>query len=212
MAERGKETLRFGPMKPVGLTNNNNLNEKPYAVVQLRFENKNKSLFNIVGFQTKMKYEEQVRIFRTIPGLENVRFARLGGIHRNTYINSPKILNSKLQLKSKPNIRFAGQISGVEGYVESAAIGMVCAIFVNAELKGKKLKDIPSVTSTGSLLNYIRNGSETNNFQPMNVNFGLFPDLDENIKGRKNRKYRYQQYTQRAKDAWLNWIKSYKKN
>jgi len=211
MAERGKETLRFGPMKPVGLTNPKNLDEKPYAVVQLRLENKNKSLFNIVGFQTKMRYEDQIRVFKTIPGLENVRFARLGGIHRNTYINSPKLLNDKLQLKSKPNIRFAGQITGVEGYVESAAIGMICAIFINAELKGKNLKDIPSVTSVGSLLNYLRNGSETNNFQPMNINFGLFPNLKENIKGRKNRRYRYQQYTLRAKEAWLDWLKSYQK-
>ena len=187
MAGRGIETLRYGPLKPVGLTNPHNPKEKPYAIIQLRQDNKLGTLFNMVGFQTKLKYGEQKRILQKIPGLENAEFARFGGIHRNSFINSPKLLNEKLSLKSRSNIKFAGQISGVEGYVESAAIGLLTGIFSAFEINNKEIKLPPKTTAIGSLLNHITVGhlsdDETvSTFQPMNVNFGLFEKLQEKIK------------------------------
>lgn len=177
MAQRGRETLRFGPMKPVGLTNPHN-KQRPFAVVQLRQDNKLGSLFNMVGFQTKLKYPEQKRIFSTIPGLQNAEFARLGGLHRNTFINSPKLLDSKLRLKNRPNVRLAGQITGVEGYLESAAIGMLAGIFTASEVRKVDLKETPQESALGALLNHITDGANVNTFQPMNINYGLFPALD----------------------------------
>lgn len=191
MAERGRETLRHGPMKPMGLTNAHQPDEKPYAVVQLRQDNALGTLYNIVGFQTKLKYGAQSDIFRTIPGLEGAEFARLGGIHRNTYLNSPKVLDETLRLKSNPHIRFAGQITGCEGYVESAAIGILAARFASQELAGEEISLPPIATATGALLHHITTGhvaydetGESNerskrSFQPMNVNFGLLPPLPE---------------------------------
>jgi methylenetetrahydrofolate--tRNA-(uracil-5-)-methyltransferase len=184
MAERGPETLRHGPMKPVGLTNAHAPETKPYAVVQLRQDNALGTLYNMVGFQTKLKHGEQVRIFRTIPGLENAEFARLGGLHRNTYINSPVLLDGTLQLKSRPGLRFAGQITGCEGYVESAAIGLLAGRFAAAERLGRAPSMPPATTAFGALLNHITGGHIVSDdepgkrsFQPMNVNFGLFPPL-----------------------------------
>ena len=208
MAQRGLETLRFGPMKPVGLTNPHDSSNKPYAVVQLRMENREGTLLNIVGFQTKIKYSEQVNLLRKIPGLENASFARLGGIHRNTFINSPRVLNSKLQLKSSPNIRFAGQITGVEGYVESAAIGLIAGKLTASDILGKNLSLPGPTTAIGSLLNHITQSTGNKNFQPMNVNFGLFTPLTLAESGRKNRKIRYKKYTDRAKSDWLEWLKN----
>ena len=208
MAERGLETLRFGPMKPVGLTNPHSPDSKPYAVVQLRHENNFGTLFNIVGFQTKMKYSAQIDVFRKVPGLEEAKFARLGGIHRNTFINSPKILNKLLQLKNKSNIYFAGQITGVEGYVESAAIGLLVGRFIVNELLGKINTPPPPTTALGALYNHLTNNEMQTNFQPMNVNFGLFPPLLEIAGGRKGRKLRYKAYTDRAKCDWKNWLVS----
>ena len=185
MAERGHETLRHGPMKPFGLTNPHAPERKPYAVVQLRQDNKLGTLFNMVGFQTKLKYGEQVRIFRTIPGLQNAEFARLGGLHRNTFLNSPKLLDESLRLKANPCWRFAGQITGCEGYVESAAIGGLAARFAAAERRGEALVAPPPTTAHGALLAHITGGHiETidagpSSFQPMNVNFGLFPPITE---------------------------------
>ena len=191
MAERGRETLRHGPMKPMGLTNSHKPDEKPYAVVQLRQDNALGTLYNMVGFQTKLKYGAQVEIFKSIPGLENAEFARLGGIHRNTYLNSPKVLNERLALKSRPNIRFAGQITGCEGYVESASIGILAARFAVAEMNGTSLELPPITTAMGALLHHITTGhvaydesGESNekskrSFQPMNVNFGLLPPLPD---------------------------------
>lgn len=176
MAERGRETLSFGPMKPVGLTNPHS-SEKPYAVVQLRQDNKLGTLYNMVGFQTKLKYGAQLAIFRMIPGLENAEFARLGGIHRNTFINSPALLDGALRLKSAPHIRFAGQITGVEGYVESAACGLMAGRFAASELLGETLCAPAPTTALGALLNHITGGADARSFQPMNVNFGLFPSL-----------------------------------
>ena len=178
MAERGRETLRFGPMKPVGLTNAHDPQNKPYAVVQLRRDNALGTLFNIVGFQTKMKYGAQKKVLRMIPGLEDADFARLGGIHRNSFINSPTLLNDQMQLKSKPNIRFAGQITGVEGYVESAAMGMVAGRMAAAEILGRKLPPPTADTGCGALITHITGGADAKTFQPMNVNFGLFPPVD----------------------------------
>ncbi|MDX8513468.1 methylenetetrahydrofolate--tRNA-(uracil(54)-C(5))-methyltransferase (FADH(2)-oxidizing) TrmFO [Mesorhizobium captivum] len=185
MAERGVETLRYGPMKPMGLTNVHNPSVKAYAVVQLRQDNALGTLYNMVGFQTKLKHAEQVRIFRTIPGLENAEFARLGGLHRNTYINSPTLLDPSLQLKSRPGLRFAGQITGCEGYVESAAIGLLAGRFAAAERLGQAPSLPPSTTAFGALLNHITGGHIVSDdepgkrsFQPMNVNFGLFPPVE----------------------------------
>ncbi|MCD6035259.1 MAG: methylenetetrahydrofolate--tRNA-((54)-C(5))-methyltransferase ((2)-oxidizing) TrmFO [Rickettsiales bacterium] len=200
MAERGVETLRFGPMKPVGLTNPHSP-EKQYAVVQLRQDNKLGTLYNIVGFQTKLKWGEQQRIFRTIPGLENAEFARLGGIHRNTFINSPKLLDGSLRLKSLPHIRFAGQVTGVEGYVESAAIGLLAGRFAAYEALGVSAFTPPAETALGALLSHITGGhrsdeADKNSFQPMNINFGLFPPLEKKKgQGKKDRK---EAYTARA--------------
>jgi methylenetetrahydrofolate--tRNA-(uracil-5-)-methyltransferase len=183
MAERGPETLRFGPMKPVGLTNPHRPDLKPYAVVQLRQDNKLATLFNMVGFQTKLKRAEQVRIFRTIPGLEHAEFARLGGLHRNTFLNSPRLLDAMLRLKAMPRLRFAGQITGCEGYVESAAVGLMAGRFAAAERLGEQPMPPPPTTAHGALLAHITGGhveaSEggSRSFQPMNVNFGLFPPL-----------------------------------
>ncbi len=205
MAERGRETLRHGPMKPVGLTNPHQPDVKPYAVVQLRRDNKLGTLFNIVGFQTKMKYGAQAEVLRMIPGLENARFARLGGIHRNTFINSPTLLDGAMRLKSKPNIRFAGQITGVEGYVESAAMGLLAGRLAAAELLGAPLDMPPQDTAMGALIHHITGGAEAKTFQPMNVNFGLFQPVD--LKGgRRNRPARYKAYTDRAKAAWTAWL------
>ena len=205
MAERGPETLRHGPMKPVGLTNTHDPQVKPYAVVQLRRDNKLGTLYNIVGFQTKMKYGAQTTVFKMIPGLENASFARLGGIHRNTFINSPTLLDDQMRLKSRPNIRFAGQITGVEGYVESAAMGLVAGRMAAAELMGKTLNPPPPETAMGALITHITGGADAKTFQPMNVNFGLFPPIDAKG-GRKGRQTRYKAYTDRAKAAFTEWL------
>jgi methylenetetrahydrofolate--tRNA-(uracil-5-)-methyltransferase len=184
MAERGRETLRHGPMKPFGLTNPHRPEQKPYAVVQLRQDNVLGTLFNMVGFQTKMKHGEQARVFRSIPGLERAEFARLGGLHRNTYLNSPKLLDRTLRLKAMPRLRFAGQITGCEGYVESAAVGLMAGRFAVAERLGRAIRPLPLTTALGALLHHITGGHiETStegprSFQPMNVNFGLFPPLE----------------------------------
>ena len=201
MAERGVETLRFGPMKGVGL-DNPRTGRWPYAVVQLRQDNALGTLWNMVGFQTKLKHGEQVRIFRTIPGLENAEFARLGGIHRNSFIKSPKLLDHELRLKSKPNIRFAGQITGCEGYVESAAIGLIGARFAAAELKGETLVPPPAETALGALLGHITGGADAESFQPMNVNFGLMPP----IPGRSKKADRKKMYTDRARQKLAEWL------
>jgi methylenetetrahydrofolate--tRNA-(uracil-5-)-methyltransferase len=184
MAERGPETLRYGPMKPVGLSNPHRPGVKPYAVVQLRQDNALGTLWNMVGFQTKLKYGEQVRVFRMIPGLEQAEFARLGGLHRNTFLNSPKLLDGSLRLKADPRLRFAGQITGVEGYVESAAIGLIAGRFAAAERLGREPSPPPATTALGALLNHITGGhlsadgdGSARSFQPMNVNFGLFPPI-----------------------------------
>jgi methylenetetrahydrofolate--tRNA-(uracil-5-)-methyltransferase len=185
MAERGRETLRHGPMKPMGLTNAHNPTVKAYAVVQLRQDNALGTLFNMVGFQTKLKYGAQAEIFRMIPGLQNAEFARLGGLHRNTYIQSPALLDKTLTLKSRPGLRFAGQITGCEGYVESAAIGLLAGRFAAAERKGEQAVAPPATTAFGALLGHITGGHLLSDdepgkrsFQPMNVNFGLFPELE----------------------------------
>jgi methylenetetrahydrofolate--tRNA-(uracil-5-)-methyltransferase len=181
MAERGRETLRHGPMKPVGLTNPHNPTVKAHAIVQLRQDNALGTLFNLVGFQTKMKYGAQAEIFRMIPGLEEAQFARLGGIHRNTFLNSPKLLDSELRLTSQPRLRFAGQLIGVEGYVESAAMGLLAGRYAAAERLGKTLPPLPDTTAMGALIGHITGGHLTGkkgSFQPMNVNFGLFPQIE----------------------------------
>ena len=206
MAERGRETLRFGPMKPVGLTNANDPENKPYAVVQLRRDNALGTLYNIVGFQTKMKYGAQKAVFSSIPGLEDAEFARLGGIHRNSFINSPTLLDSQMRLKSQPNIRFAGQITGVEGYVESAAMGLLAGRMAVAEMQGRDIADVPDTTAMGALVSHITGGAAAKTFQPMNVNFGLFPPLEGMKSGRRGRKERYKGYTDRAKIDWADWV------
>ena len=206
MAERGRETLRHGPMKPVGLTNPHEPDQKPYAVVQLRRDNKLGTLYNIVGFQTKMKYGAQTSVFKTIPGLEDASFARLGGIHRNTFINAPMLLDQQMRLRSRPNIRFAGQITGVEGYVESAAMGLLAGRLAAAEIQGRRLDTPPATTATGALITHISGGAEAKTFQPMNVNFGLFPPVEGVKGGRRARKDRYKAYTDRAKLAWADWL------
>jgi len=206
MAERGRETLRHGPMKPIGLTNKHHPDEKPYAVVQLRRDNALGTLYNIVGFQTKMKYGAQTSVFKMIPGLEDAQFARLGGIHRNTFINSPTLLDAQMRLRSKPHIRFAGQITGVEGYVESAAMGLLAGRMAAAEICGHTLPPIPVTTAMGALVSHITGGADAKTFQPMNVNFGLFPPLDGVKGGRRGRKERYKGYTDRAKADWTSWL------
>lgn len=207
MAERGVDTLRFGPMKGVGLDNPFDTTPEfpqgrwPYAVVQLRQDNKLGTLWNMVGFQTKLKYGAQIELFRTIPGLENAEFARLGGLHRNTFLNSPEVLDRQLRLRAAPHIRFAGQVTGCEGYVESAAIGLVAGMMAAAELAGREWHPLPATTALGALLSHITGDAEAETFQPMNVNFGLFPPLHE--VGKKARK---EAYTTRAKADLERWI------
>ena len=201
MAERGPETLRHGPMKPIGL-DNPRTGRWPYAVVQLRQDNALGTLWNMVGFQTKLKHGEQVRIFRTIPGLEQAEFARLGGIHRNSFINSPRLLDPELRLRSRPNIRFAGQITGCEGYVESAAIGLIAARFAAAELRGESLPAPPPVTAIGALLGHITGGADADSYQPMNINFGLMPPPE----ARTRKADRKKAYTDRARAALADWL------
>lgn len=201
MAERGFDTLRFGPMKPVGL-DDPRTGRWPHAVVQLRQDNRDGTLWNMVGFQTKLKYAEQVRIFRTIPGLEDAEFARLGGLHRNTFIQSPILLDRQLRLKSAPHIRFAGQITGCEGYVESAAIGLLAGRFAAAELRGQAMEPPPRETALGALLSHITGEAEAETYQPMNVNFGLFPP----IPGKTKKADRKKMYTGRARDALAGWM------
>ena len=205
MAERGRETLRFGPMKPVGLTNPHS-SQKPYAVVQLRRDNALGTLYNIVGFQTKMKYGAQKEVLRQIPGLEAAEFARLGGIHRNTFLNSPTLLDHQMRLKAAPHLRFAGQITGVEGYVESAAMGLLAGRMAASEILGKPLPSVPEDTALGALMLHITGGADAKTFQPMNVNFGLFRPIEGTKNGRKGRKERYKAYTDRAKSAWQDWL------
>ncbi len=206
MAERGRETLRFGPMKPVGLTNPHQPDVKPYAVVQLRRDNALGTLYNIVGFQTKMKYGAQKDVLRMIPGLEDASFARLGGIHRNTFLNSPTLLDDQMRLRSKPHLRFAGQITGVEGYVESAAMGLLAGRMAAAEILGQPVAPPPQDTAMGALIRHITGGADAKTFQPMNVNFGLFLPVDGLKGGRRGRKDRYKAYTDRAKAAWTDWL------
>ena len=208
MAERGLETLRFGPMKPVGLTNPHS-ELKPYAVVQLRRDNALGTLYNIVGFQTKMKYGAQKEVLRMVPGLEKAEFARLGGIHRNSFINSPTLLDNQLRFKPRSNIRFAGQITGVEGYVESASIGLLAGRFASLEIFNKSIPDVPVNTAIGSLVNHITGGAHAKTFQPMNVNFGLFPAIEGLKSGRKGRSDRYRAYTERAKKSWSDWLSNF---
>ncbi len=206
MAERGKDTLAFGPMKPVGLTNPH-CSDKPFAVVQLRQDNMLATIYNIVGFQTKLKYGAQQEIFRTIPGLENAEFARLGGIHRNTFINSPLILDETLRIKNAPHIRMAGQITGVEGYVESASIGLLTGRFYAQQLLGQPITTPAKTTAMGALLNHITGGhisdeKNKSSFQPMNVNFGLFPMPEMRVK----KKERKQFYCERALNDLASWL------
>jgi methylenetetrahydrofolate--tRNA-(uracil-5-)-methyltransferase len=201
MASRGVETLRHGPMKPFGLRNPRT-GKGAYAVVQLRQDNALGTLWNIVGFQTKLKHADQVRLFRTIPGLENAEFARLGGLHRNTFIRSPELLDESLRLKSALHIRFAGQITGCEGYVESASVGLMAGRFAAAELRGETLASPPPTTALGALLSHITGGAEANSYQPMNVNFGLFPPLED--KARKAE--RKAALTGRARRDLADWM------
>ena len=214
MAERGPETLRHGPLKPFGLTDPHAPERKPYAVVQLRQDNKLGTLFNMVGFQTKLKHGEQLRVFRTIPGLQHAEFARLGGVHRNTFLNSPKLLDASLRLAAMPRLRFSGQITGCEGYVESAAIGLLAGRFAAAERLGEPIALPPATTAHGALLNHITGGhvdaieAGPRSFQPMNVNFGLFPPLAEGIRraGTARTLARKQALTARALgdlDLWI---------
>ncbi len=223
MAERGRETLRFGPMKPVGL-DDPRTGRWPYAVVQLRQDNALGTLWNMVGFQTKLKHAEQVRVFRMIPGLENAEFARLGGLHRNTYLNSPKLLDGALRLKAMPRLRFAGQITGVEGYVESAAIGLLAGRFAAAEARGQPITAPPATTALGALLNHITGGhllaedarSSARSFQPMNINYGLIPDLEtapaldangKKLKGPERGRAKKQAQSRRALADLAGWLK-----
>ena len=207
MASRGSETLRFGPMKPVGLTNAHD-GSRPHAVIQLRQDNALGTLYNMVGFQTKLKYAEQVRVFQTIPGLENAQFARLGGLHRNTFINSPRLLDEQLRMKARPGMRFAGQITGVEGYVESAAIGLMSGIMAAAQAAGSAWTPPPVDTAHGALLAHITGGADADTFQPMNVNFGLFPPIDGAATGGKRKlrgRDRKLAYASRALESFSQW-------
>jgi methylenetetrahydrofolate--tRNA-(uracil-5-)-methyltransferase len=206
MAERGRETLRHGPMKPVGLTNPHQPDIKAHAVVQLRRDNALGTLYNIVGFQTKMKYGAQTSVFKMIPGLQKASFARLGGIHRNTFINAPTLLDRQMRLRTRPHIRFAGQITGVEGYVESAAMGLVAGRLAAVEILGHSLPEVPQDSAMGALLHHITGGAEAKTFQPMNVNFGLFRPVEGLKGGRRGRVHRYKAYTDRAKAAWTGWL------
>jgi methylenetetrahydrofolate--tRNA-(uracil-5-)-methyltransferase len=219
MAERGPETLRHGPMKPRGLTNAHQPDVKPYAVVQLRQDNKLGTLYNMVGFQTKLKHGEQSRVFRSIPGLENAEFARLGGLHRNTFLNSPQVLDHSLRLRAEPRLRFAGQITGVEGYVESAAMGLMAARMAAAERLGHDFVPPPPTTAHGALINHITGGhietidNNTGSFQPMNVNFGLFPPVEipkgadgKKPRGKEKQIARKHAYTSRALRDFDQWL------
>ncbi|MQX34994.1 methylenetetrahydrofolate--tRNA-(uracil(54)-C(5))-methyltransferase (FADH(2)-oxidizing) TrmFO [Roseospira navarrensis] len=212
MAERGRETLSYGPMKPVGLTNPRQPDRKPHAIVQLRQDNALGTLYNMVGFQTKLRHGEQARIFRMIPGLETAEFARLGGIHRNTFLNSPRLLDGTLRLKSRPWVRFAGQITGCEGYVESAAVGLMAGLFASAEAVGAEAAPPPPETALGALLNHITNPAHAETFQPMNVNFGLFPELPAEMTRVGKRKLRGRErkalYGQRALPALTAWMET----
>jgi len=210
MAARGRETLRFGPMKPVGLTDPAT-GRRPHAVVQLRQDNALASLFNIVGFQTKLKYGEQVRIFRMIPGLEQAEFARLGGLHRNTFLNSPRLLDQRLRLKAAPHLSFAGQITGVEGYVESAGIGLLAGRFLASERLGRELAPPPPTTALGALLAHITGGADDRHFQPMNINFGLFPPMAEQPGGRKGRQSRKPALAARALADLALWLEGWRR-
>ena len=205
MAERGRETLRHGPMKPVGLTNAHAPAEKPYAVVQLRRDNALGTLYNIVGFQTKMKYSAQTEVFRRIPGLRDAAFARLGGIHRNSFLNSPTLLDDRMRLRGAPHLRFAGQVTGVEGYVESAAMGLLAGRMAAAQALGRDLAPPDGTTAMGALIHHITGGAEARTFQPMNVNFGLFPPVEAKG-GRRGRAARYPAYTERAKQDFSAWL------
>jgi methylenetetrahydrofolate--tRNA-(uracil-5-)-methyltransferase len=208
MAERGRDTLAFGPMKPVGLTPPSGI--KPFAVVQLRQDNALGTLYNLVGFQTKLRHGEQSRIFRTIPGLENAEFARLGGLHRNTFVNGPRVLDASLRLKAEPRLRLAGQITGCEGYVESAAIGLLAGRFAAAQRLERESPPPPLTTALGALLNHVTGGANAETYQPMNINFGLFPappERDENgrrVKGRERKKL----YSVRARNDLAEWLKA----
>ena len=213
MAERGAETLRFGPMKPVGLTNEHDPQVKPYAIIQLRQDNALGTLYNMVGFQTKLKHGEQTRIFRTIPGLENAEFARLGGLHRNTFLNSPKLLDSSMRLKLDPRLRSAGQVTGVEGYVESAAMGLLAGRFAAAERLGRTPATPPRTTALGALLAHITGDANAETFQPMNVNFGLFPEVEIGLdadgkrpRGKAKGPARKRAYTSRALRDLAGWL------
>jgi len=218
MAERGRETLRFGPMKPVGLTNPHAPDKRPHAVVQLRQDNALGTLWNMVGFQTKLKYGAQSDVFRMIPGLEAATFARLGGIHRNTFLNSPKLLDERLRLRSLPRLRFAGQITGVEGYVESAAMGLLTGRLAASERLGFTLDLPPKTTAHGALAAHITGGhvSGAKTFQPMNVNFGLFPDIEmpkldsegRRAKGKEKGRLRKKAMAGRALDDFRNWVET----
>jgi methylenetetrahydrofolate--tRNA-(uracil-5-)-methyltransferase len=229
MAERGRETLRHGPMKPMGLTNAHNPTVKPYAVVQLRQDNALGTLYNIVGFQTKLKYGSQADILRMIPGLQNAEFARLGGIHRNTYINSPKLLDQRFRLKAAPRLRFAGQITGCEGYVESASVGLMAGRFAAAELLGLEISPPPMTTAMGALLNHITGGhisedgdlaqGKPRSFQPMNINFGLFPDIEapkeldgKRLRGKEKTRAKKQAMAARALSHFEEWLVQLKKS
>lgn len=211
MAERGRDTLLYGPMKPVGLTNPHSPEIKPYAVVQLRQDNRDDTLRNLVGFQTKMKHGEQIRVFRMIPALRNAEFARLGGIHKNTFIKSPWVLDDYLRLKSQPHISFAGQITGCEGYCESAAVGILVAIFKFCELTGIEPPLPPAATAFGAVYSHLRDDTNIDDYQPMNVNFGLFPPLENQISSRGKiiklkGSQRKEAYCRRAKDAIMPWL------
>ena len=222
MAERGFDTLRHGPMKPRGLTNAHNPTVKPHAVVQLRQDNRLGTLYNMVGFQTKLKYAEQVRVFRMIPGLENAEFARLGGLHRNTFLNSPRVLDERLRLKAAPRLRFAGQITGVEGYVESAAMGLITGRMAAAERLGRELPLPPATTAHGALINHLTGGhiemtdnASRSSFQPMNINFGLMPPIPapkaedgKRFRGKEKQIARKQAYCRRALGDFGTWLNS----